>query len=96
MHVAHDDDFLLALFEVLIPADAAQGKDASTARPADKLELTDRARSLKAIEERIRSAPDIDNQQITKLKQALKDGTYEINPERIADKLLALDDLLPE
>ncbi len=77
-------------------AGAAQGRDASATRPADQLDLTDRARSLKALEARIRSAPDVDNQRITELKQALKDGTYEINPARIADKLLALDDLLPK
>jgi len=77
-------------------ADAPKGRGASGSRPVDQLDLTDRARSLKAIEERIRSAPDVDNQRITELKQALKDGTYEINPGRIAEKLLALDDLLPK
>ena len=77
-------------------ADITKGKDAPASRPVDQLELTDKARSLKAIEERIRTAPDVDNQRSAELKHALKDGTYEINPERIADKLLALDDLLPK
>jgi len=77
-------------------ADAAKGKDTPGSRPADQLDLTDRARSLKAMEARIRSTPDVDNQRVAELKQALQDGTYEINPERIADKLLALDDLLPK
>ena len=77
-------------------ADVTKGKDAPGSRPADQLELTDKARSLKAIEERIHSAPDVDNQRIADLKQALRDGTYEVNPERIADKLLALDHLLPK
>jgi len=75
---------------------AGKGQGAAQSKPADQLDLTDRARSLKALEAQIHKSPDVDNQRIAELKQALKDGTYEINPARIADKLLALDDLLPK
>jgi len=79
----------------------ARGEDLSSHKtsgntPADQLDLTAKAQSLKALEEQIQQAPETDNQRITELKQALKDGTYEINPSRIAEKLLALDGKLPE
>ena len=64
--------------------------------PADQLDLTAKAQSLKALGEQIQKAPDTDNKRIAELKQALSDGTYEINPSRIAEKLLALDGKLPE
>ncbi len=73
-----------------------QDRGAHSAKPADHLDITDRARTLASIEEHVRKAPDVDSQRVMDLKQALKDGTYEINPSRIADKLLALDALLPE
>jgi len=78
-----------------------QGKDVSSQsasgnKPADQLDLTAKAQSLKALEEHIQQAPETDNKRIAELKQALKDGTYEINPSRIAEKLLALDGKLPE
>ena len=77
-------------------ANGSDSREASSARPADKLELTAKAQALKALEEHVRQAPDVDKHRIAELKQALKDGTYEINPSRIADKLLALDSKLPE
>lgn len=76
--------------------EAGKDREATEAKPADQLDLTERARSLKALEEQIRNAPDVDSPRVAELKQALKDGTYEINPSRIADKLLALDELLPK
>ncbi len=69
---------------------------ASGNTPADQLDLTAKAQSLKALEEHIQQAPETDNQRIAELKQALKDGTYEINPSRITEKLLALDGKLPK
>jgi len=75
---------------------ASRSQDPSTTSRVDTLDLTDKARSLKALEAQIKQSPEVDNKRVAELKQALKDGKYEINPARIADKLLSLDALLPK
>lgn len=38
----------------------------------------------------------VDNERIEQIKQAIREGTYRIDPERIADKLIALERTLSE
>lgn len=49
------------------------------------------ASNLKRIADAVSHAPDIDTSKVEAAKDALARGTYEINAERIADKLLQID-----
>lgn len=53
--------------------------------------LTSAARNLSAIEESLRSAPAVDDLRVAAVKQRLQDGSFEIDPQRIADRLLRLE-----
>jgi negative regulator of flagellin synthesis FlgM len=75
-----------------VVTDKPQG-EASTAggslpHSGDTLTLTDSARSLQKIEEAVAKAPVVDAQKVAAVKQALGSGTYKIDANRVAGKLL--------
>lgn len=65
----------------------AVGKGAG---PADKVNLTDSARALQEASRAGDSSP-IDTAKVERVRQALAAGTYQVNPERIADSLISLE-----
>ena len=52
------------------------------------------AQTLDKIRESLASQPVIDRQKVDSVKQALQDGTYKINSENIAAKLIEYEQLL--
>jgi negative regulator of flagellin synthesis FlgM len=70
----------------------AAGNDASRAATAsgDNVKLTDSARALQEAARTDDSAA-IDSKKVEQARQALANGTYQVNPGRIADRMLALD-----
>ena len=52
------------------------------------------AQTLDKIRESLASQPVIDRQKVDTVKQALQDGTYKINSENIATKLIEYEQLL--
>ncbi len=71
------------------PAAAAQSG-------GDRVVLTDTASRLKASEQSIAATPVVDTQRVAQVRQTIADGSFEINPERIADKFLQFEARLPE
>jgi len=68
-------------------------------RPApasgDTVELTDSARLLQRLETMLANAPMTDRVRVEAVRQALANGAYEIDPQRIAAQVLRLErDLL--
>lgn len=67
------------------------GSDASRAATAgDNVRLTDSARALQEAARTDDSAV-IDSKKVEQVRAALANGNYQINPGRIADRMLALD-----
>lgn len=60
---------------------------------ADKLELTSSARQLQATERNLNAQPAVDPSKVEDIKQRLDSGTYEVDAELVADKLIKLEDL---
>lgn len=64
------------------------------ARPvdaADSLKLTGEATNLQAIERGLSSASAIDAGRVQAVRESLQNGTYRIDPEAIASRMLDLD-----
>lgn len=59
-------------------------------RPAggDEVKVTEQAARLQAIEARLADMPSVDSKRVAELRQAIAEGSYEVDPRRIADKLL--------
>ena len=53
--------------------------------------ITGAARGLAAIEESLRELPAVDELRVAAVKQRLQDGSYQIDPQRVADRLLRME-----
>jgi negative regulator of flagellin synthesis FlgM len=58
---------------------------------ADSVSITDSARTLASLSQAVNDAPDVDMNRVSAVQQALATGSYRINPERIANSMLALE-----
>ena len=60
----------------------------------DSVQLSPEALALKRLEAQINASPDIDTGRVTAIKRAIAQGNFEINVERIAERMLQQDNLL--
>ena len=58
------------------------------------VQITDSARQLAALEQAIRAFPDVDQGKVDQIRIAIANGTYKVSPERIADKLMQMENQL--
>lgn len=78
-----------AVTGVTTPA-PARGKDsAAGSLKQDSVSLSDTSAQLQALEASIGQASGFDAAKVEALKQTISDGGFKINPEQIADNLLA-------
>ncbi len=77
------------------PASPASPADSGTPG-ADRVSLTGEARQLQALEARIASEPVVDRQRVEAVRTAVENGTFTVNPERIADKMISLEQALTD
>lgn len=77
-------------------SNAAQGNapaaGAATGPAADTADVGHTAGLLSTIAEAAGQAPDVDEAKVATLRQAIADGTYQVDPGKIAGKLLDLED----
>lgn len=66
------------------PAAAAD----ATVSGSSPVKITDQARQLAALEQAVNSQPIVNESRVAEIRLALEEGRYEIDAERIADKLL--------
>lgn len=69
----------------------ARGKSsATTSSPKqDSVSLSDTSSQLQALEASVNQASGFDAAKVEAIKQAISDGRFKINPEQIADSLIA-------
>jgi len=60
----------------------------------DTVSLSDNAVQLGKLENTVVSTPVVDTQRVEHVKQAIKDGSYEVDPAKIADKLMQFESIL--
>ncbi|MDH5632686.1 MAG: flagellar biosynthesis anti-sigma factor FlgM [Gammaproteobacteria bacterium] len=75
------------------PAQREPADSAETGRPstADTLSLTEAASQLQRLAKQAEATPVVDTQKVESIRQAIADGSYDINPARIAERLLSLE-----
>jgi negative regulator of flagellin synthesis FlgM len=57
----------------------------------DSVVLSNEAQALKQLEAKIVDSPDVDTAKVESILQAIADGSYTVNADSIAQKLLGLD-----
>jgi negative regulator of flagellin synthesis FlgM len=73
---------------------SGEGGPSEGARRAEKrdaVELTDAAARLKAVEARLAEVPDVDRARVEAARQKIESGEYRPDPERIAAKLIRME-----
>jgi negative regulator of flagellin synthesis FlgM len=61
--------------------------------PAAEVEITPTAQLLATLEQQIANTPDINQSRVDSIRQALSNGSYQIDSSRVADGLLAAQKL---
>lgn len=71
----------------------APARDAGSraAASADTVSLTVTAARLQHLEENLAALPVVDEQRVEAVRQAIAAGTYRVDADRVADKLLAFE-----
>lgn len=85
--------------EVADSRTASAGRKQASASPSpttssgstDKLSLTNEAAQLQALEEEIAQLPVVDTQRVQEVQRSLAAGSFQIDPARVADKLLRFE-----
>lgn len=82
----------------IAPASAVNrraGAPAQSTGPAAEsdadVKLTGAARGLATLEQAVRAMPAVDEARVAAVKQRLNSGSYEVDPQRVADRLLRLE-----
>ncbi len=60
----------------------------------DNVVLSSEAQGLVRLQAKISNLPDVNLDRVAAIKQAIAEGRFEINPERIAENMLKQDELL--
>jgi len=72
------------------PVGSATSGPASGPTP-DSVHITSSARALAALSQAVQAAPDVDGARVAGVQQALAAGQYGIDPDRIAGRMLQLE-----
>lgn len=78
-----------------IGPDAAKGNGKSAGQSTtDSVTITPYAAKLQAAERELKAVPVVDVERVEQLRNAIKNGEYEIDPAKIADKFISLESSL--
>lgn len=72
----------------------APNRTGSPAAASDTVNITQTAQQLSEMHDAMATIPVVDTQRVQEVRAAIENGTYEVRPERIAEKLLSLEEKL--
>ncbi len=72
----------------------ATQRETGKSSTVDTVSFTDTAARLRGLEKTLSTLPVVDIQRVEGIKQAVASDTFEINPMRVADKLLSFESSL--
>jgi negative regulator of flagellin synthesis FlgM len=75
-------------------ADKATDRSATQNQSTDQVSLTPTAQQLRGLEQQIADQPVVDTQKVNAVKEALASGSFEIDPSRVAGKMMSLEKAL--
>ena len=72
-------------------AGTSASQSAEGGKAATPVRITDQARQLAALERAVNDAPVVNEARVAAVRLAVEEGRYEVVPERVADKLLRME-----
>ncbi len=75
--------------------DSSTSNTESTANAeTDPVQITGSARQLAKLEQHLQELPAVDEARVADIRDALATGRYKVNAQRVADKMLSMEDQL--
>jgi negative regulator of flagellin synthesis FlgM len=75
--------------------DTTDGRKTETSGTSSNIDVSDTARTLAALEEKIAAMPVVSDARVDAVRRALDEGRYHVDAQRVADKMLRFEsDLL--
>ncbi len=71
-------------------------ESSTTAGNSDRLSSTGEARQLQDLASQLATEPVVDSQRVEAVRSAVENGTFSVNPDRIADKMISLEQALTD
>ncbi|MFQ5643463.1 MAG: flagellar biosynthesis anti-sigma factor FlgM [Thiogranum sp.] len=75
---------------------SSSAESGTTGGSSDQVSLTGEARQLQELETRLASEPVVDSQRVETIRNAVENGTFTVNPDRIAEKMIGLEEALTD
>jgi negative regulator of flagellin synthesis FlgM len=73
----------------------SDGRKTENSATATSIDVSDTARTMAALENRISTLPVVNESRVDAVRRAMDEGRYHIDPQRVADKMMRFEvDLL--
>jgi len=70
---------------------ASSSEGQSSAPASDSVSLTDTASRMSNIQQALADVPVVNADKVAELREAISNGSYQIDPEKVAEKLLSFE-----
>jgi len=72
-------------------ADTAKAPSSSAVASGENVQLSPEAQRLQQAAEKLNQQPSVDQERVSRIRQAIADGSYQVDSQRVASKLLSFE-----